>query len=259
MTPVLRRWTIVTWNLRGSGDPPLRAVADAVREIEPDVLVLQEVRRHQARRLARLLGWEVCWHRKHHPYSPFVWWTTEGMALATPHRLTETASTSLTPGATTWNYRHRIAVQGLVTRPDASAYRVLDIHLASDDDGAHDRLDQAQRALAWIADAGPAPIVIAGDFNDHADVEVVTALCGQSRRDAWSVAMERSPGDGSTCPTDVPTKRLDHVLVPADAAVVRAHVPAGGAPWTTISDHLPLVVTFDAEWVEGDWPQIRSQ
>lgn len=243
MSPVLRRWTVVTWNLRGSGDPPLRAIIDTLREILPDVVVLQEVRRHQARRLARALGWQVSWHRKHHPYSPFVWWTTEGMALVTPHRLTRTASTSLTPGATTWNYRHRIAVQGVVVRDDTSACRVVDLHLASDDDGAAARLDQARRALRWID--GAEPIVIAGDFNDHGDVEVVTTLCAGVRHDAWTVADDRSPGDGATCPTDVPTKRLDHVLVPAEATVVRAHVPSGGEPWTTISDHLPLVVTFD--------------
>jgi endonuclease/exonuclease/phosphatase family metal-dependent hydrolase len=249
----------VTWNLRGSADPPLAAVADTVREISPDVLVLQEVRRHQARRLARRLGWQVSWHRKHHPYGPFVWWTTEGMALLTPHRLTEARSTSLTPGATTWNYRHRVAVQGLVTRPDTSAYRFVDLHLASDDDGAHARLDQARRALRWIAAAGPAPIVIAGDFNDHADVEVVTALGDGLRHDAWTAAPDRSSGDGATCPTDVPTKRLDHVLVPDSARVVCARVPAGGEPWTAISDHLPLAVTFEEEWAEGDWPQMRSQ
>jgi endonuclease/exonuclease/phosphatase family metal-dependent hydrolase len=243
----------MTWNLRGSGDPPLRAIIDTLRDISPDILVLQEVRRHQARRLARALGWQVSWHRKHHPYSPFVWWTTEGMALVTPHRLTETGSTSLTPGATTWNYRHRVAVQGLVTRADTSAYRVLDLHLASDDDGAAARLAQAHRALQWTASADSAPILVAGDFNDHADVEVVTALCDGVRQDAWTVATDRSPGDGATCPSEVPTKRLDHVLVPDDVTVVRAHVPPGGEPWTAISDHLPLVVTFDAEWVQGDW------
>lgn len=259
MGTVLHRWTVVTWNLRGSADPPLGAVSDTVREIAPDVLVLQEVRRHQARRLASRLGWTSTWHRKHHPYSPFAWWTTEGMAVLTPHRLTEASSTSLTPGATTWNYRHRVAVQALISRTDGSAYRVLDLHLASDADGADARSDQAHRALRWIAAAGPAPIVIAGDFNDHADVEVVAALCDGVRHDAWTVAADRSPGDGATCPTDVPTQRLDHVLVPAEATVVRAHVPLGGTPWTTISDHLPLVVTFEEEWADGHWPQMRSQ
>lgn len=263
MTPVLRRWTVVTWNLRGSAEPPLGAVVDTVREIAPDVLVLQEVRRHQARRLARLLGWSRVWRRKHHPYGPFAWWTTEGMAILTPHALTEAASTSLTPGNSTWNYRHRVAVKALIRRADGSAYRVLDLHLASDADGASARLVQARRALQWINAAGPAPVVIAGDFNDHADVEVVTTLCAGQRRDAWGAAADRSPGSGATCPTDVPTQRLDHVLVPADATVVRAHVPAGGHPWTTISDHLPLVVTFEDEWADGDGPtasrQMRSQ
>lgn len=137
----------MTWNLKGSGGPPIDRVAEVVRDHAPDVLVVQEIRRHQACRLAATLGWSRSWHRKHHPYGPLAFWTTEGMALFTPHRLTATTALSLTPSISTWTYRHRVLVHGLVSRDDATAYRVFDVHLASDADGVSDRRDQVNSSL----------------------------------------------------------------------------------------------------------------
>jgi len=48
---------VMTWNLHGSARPRLDAVADLIREHDPDVIALQEVRKAQARRVAALLGW----------------------------------------------------------------------------------------------------------------------------------------------------------------------------------------------------------
>lgn len=264
---VLRRWTVVTWNLHGSASPPLGTIAEEIRSREQvDVLVAQEVRRGQARDLARRLGWRHVWYRKHHPYSPLLWWRTEGMAVFTPHRIAESGATSISPGVSTWSYRHRIVVQVLVQRSDASGHRIVDLHLASDADGADERTEQARRAAQIIAtlesSRSPAPVVVAGDLNDDGEAAVVEILAGDGRRvDGWTAAAERSPGDGATCSADSPTQRLDHVLVPATATVLAAHVPEPGARWAAISDHLPLTVTFESEWVEPDWPtgQMRSQ
>jgi endonuclease/exonuclease/phosphatase family metal-dependent hydrolase len=46
-------WRVMTWNLLGSHDPDLGGIAAVIREHEPDVVALQEVRRTQARGLAR--------------------------------------------------------------------------------------------------------------------------------------------------------------------------------------------------------------
>lgn len=242
----------MTWNLQGSAGPPLDRVAAIVSEHAPDVLVLQEIRRRQAARLARSLGWQVSWHRKHHPYSPLAWWTTEGMALATPHRLDETRATSLTPGIGTWTYRHRVLVEGLVSRSDASAYRVFDVHLASDADGADDRTTQARLAVARIRATGPAPVIVAGDMNEPRGGTASMILADDLRVDAWDVAARRPPGDGPTNPSDSPHQTLDRVLVPDAATVPSVWVPEGGAEWAEISDHLPVVVTFDMAWATGD-------
>jgi endonuclease/exonuclease/phosphatase family metal-dependent hydrolase len=237
-------WRVTTWNLHGSADPPLARAADVVRHLHPDVLVLQEVRRAQCRRLARQLGWRHTWHRKHHPYSPFVWWRTEGLAIVSPHRITDASSQSLTPQVSTWTYRHRIAVSATVTRRDETAVRVVDLHLASDTTGGVERVDQAT-AVRRMLDSTELPTVIAGDLNDHGDPAVVETLAGSTHTEAWQAATERSAGDGATNPSHAPHQRLDHVLVPSTAAEITAEVPRGGTTWAEISDHLPLTVQFD--------------
>lgn len=223
--------------------PSIDRLADAVSALEVEVLVVQEIRRAQARRLARRLGWRRTWHRKHHPYSPAVWWRTEGMAVFSAHDLRGSRATSLTPDTSTWTYRHRIAVETTVVRGDGHHLHVIDLHLASDAVGSADRILQAGQVRRLLDDA-PSPCIVAGDLNDHGEPHIVGLVGGNSHVDAWDHAARRSEGDGSTNPSHAPHQRLDHVLVPAGAADVQAEVPPGGGRWAELSDHLPLTVSF---------------
>lgn len=219
-------------------------VAEVVLGLAPDVVMLQEVRRAQCRRLARRLGWQRAWFRKHHPYSPLMWWRTEGMAIISRHDLSDTSVQSLTPSISTWTYRHRVVVRATVTRDDGARLHVIDVHLASDAEAGSDRLQQAE-IVRRLVDDGGRPCVVAGDLNDHGDSRVVTVLGGGSHADAWDVAGARSPGDGATNPSVAPHQRLDHVLVPLESVGVTAEVPAGGSTWAGLSDHLPLTVQME--------------
>jgi endonuclease/exonuclease/phosphatase family metal-dependent hydrolase len=231
------RWRILTWNLHGSAHPNLELVAEVVEGYAPHVVALQEVQRRQARRLAKRLGWQHVWARKHHPYSPLVWWRTEGLAVLSPHPTSHVVRTTISHGASTWTYRHRILLAVTVNRPD-SAVRVYDTHLASDDD-VDERITQARRVAEHVAQDAAPIAVVAGDLNtNHADeLEVVREFHPAGLRD---------PGGESTNPSRTPRQRLDRVLVPVHAGVVDAHVPEGGDSWAAISDHLPVMVEFDA-------------
>lgn len=249
-------WRVTTWNLQGSASPPIDRIGAVVRDLGTDVLVLQEVRRAQCRRLAAALGWQRTWHRKHHPYSPFLWWRTEGMAILSPHRIVHAWSISLTPHVSTWTYRHRIAVVATVQRPDGASLGVVDLHLASDASGGEERIEQAVRVRGLLDDIA-SPSVAAGDLNDHDESAVVDTLRGTSHLDAWVVADERSAGEGFTNPSHAPHQRLDHVLVPATSSAVTAHVPTGDSVWAELSDHLPLTAHFVVG--ERENGQMRSQ
>jgi len=130
----------------------------------------------------------------------------------------------------------------LVGRPDTSAYRIYNLHLSPGEASA-DRRAEAVRASEIIDEHGDAPpAIVAGDFNDDTDPTIVFALPGIEH-------LVPAP----THPAHQPTKVIDHVLLPTDAANVTSTVPGGGPDWAALSDHLPVTVRFDLDWVEGDF------
>ncbi|NMD26275.1 MAG: hypothetical protein GYA65_19045, partial [Actinobacteria bacterium] len=214
--------------------PDLGAIAAVVREHEPDVLALQEVRRGQAKRLARRLGWQVVWARKHYPYSPLVWWRAEGIAIISPWVLSARMRTTISPGISTWIYKHRVLLAATITRRDG-ALRLFNTHLASHD--ADERIAQAKRVADHVrVDTTPRHIVT-GDLNtnDGSEVEVLRELRAVGLTD---------PDGAFTNPSGAPYQRIDYVLVPHDAIVTATHTPAGGDAWRDLSDHLPVLVEF---------------
>lgn len=227
-------WRVLTWNLRGSHRPDLGAVAEVVREHAPDVVAVQEIRRAQAAQLSSSLGWQVRWARKHHPYTPLVWWLAEGLAILTPHALSQVVRRTISPGVSTWTYRHRIVLAATVTRGGESL-RVYDTHLA-----AHhrpdERIEQAARVAGFVRDDDAALRVVAGDLNAPGEVEVI--------REFHTVGL-RDPGGGPTNPAIAPRSRLDYVLVPESSRVTHQWESPGGEWWWAISDHVPVVVEFE--------------
>lgn len=226
-------WRVMTWNVHGAAHPDLGRLADAVRERRPDVLAVQEIRVRQAVELAELLGWQHHWARKHYPYSPLVWWLAEGAAIMSPHPITEPVRRSLSPGVSTWTFRHRIVLATTIGRADASI-RVYDTHLAAHSQ-PDERIEQAGRLARMIADEAPATAVVAGDLNAPGEVEVIRPFHRVGLRD---------PGGGPTHPSMSPRRRLDYILVPEAARVTEQQSPNGGDAWRELSDHVPVLVEF---------------
>lgn len=240
-------WRITTWNVLGSASPDLAPIAAELAELAPDAVALQEVRRSQARRLARSLGWQWMWARKHYPYGP-LWWRAEGLAVLSPHHLERPHRVVISTGTRIWSWRHRVLLAATVVRPGAGppseALRLVDVHLASHRDTA-ERLAQARMTTALgLADAAllGLAVVIAGDLNSHGDAELLDAFTAATPVDAWSSA---HPGVAAlTNPSDAPHQTLDHILGPAGTEVLDVVVPAGGPRWAAMSDHLPVTATL---------------
>lgn len=227
-------WRVLTWNVRGAARPDLRAIAEAIESYRPDVVALQEVRRGQSRRLARVLGWHQTWCRKHFPLTPAVWWWAEGLALLSPHDLADVHHESLSPDVSSWTHRHRVMLAATVDRFDGSSLRVIDLHLATGPEPA-ERVAQSERVARYVG--GPAGrTVVTGDLNAPDEPAVLRALLALGLRD---------PGGAPTNPSHEPRQRIDYVLVPGAATVTEQDQPRGGPPWHRLSDHLPVLVAFD--------------
>ena len=147
----------------------------------------------------------------------------------TPHAVGELVSISISPGVSTWTYRHRVAMAATVTRADDDALRVVNTHLASHD--ADQRIAQARRVVGIIGDRRPA--AVAGDLNAVDEVEVIRE---------FGTAGLVDPGGDYSNPSIAPVQRLDYVLVPEPATVTSRLTPEGGERWHELSDHLPVLV-----------------
>ena len=223
-------WRVLTWNILGAHRPNIDVIAEVIAGYAPDVAALQEVQRGQARALARRLSWRAMWTRKHYPFSPLVWWRAEGLAMLTQHPVSEMTSASISPGTSTWTFRHRVAMAATVTR-GSDVLRIANTHLATG--GPDERIAQASRTAALIGDRRPAAVV--GDLNSVAELEVIREFHHLGVVD---------PGGDDTNPSIAPIRRLDYVLVPESAVVTLEHTPEGGDHWHELSDHLPVLVEF---------------
>ncbi|MGB8860617.1 MAG: endonuclease/exonuclease/phosphatase family protein, partial [Ilumatobacteraceae bacterium] len=227
---------VSTWNLLGAKDPDLSAIAAVLREQQPDAVGLQEVRRSQIRRLAKRLGWHYAWARKHYPYSPVLWWRAEGIGIVSPWQVSARMRTTISPGVSTWIFKHRVLLAATITRRDGRL-RVFNTHLASHD--ADERIAQAKRVADRLR-ADPERLkIVTADLNTTSDSDV------EVLREFRAVGLA-DPGGNDTEPANAPHQRLDYVLVPFDAHVTLTHTPEGSDLWRALSDHLPVQVAFDA-------------
>jgi endonuclease/exonuclease/phosphatase family metal-dependent hydrolase len=226
-------WSVMTWNVHGSERPDVDALAQAISAEAPDVVALQEIRERQAEQLATALSMRYSWALKHSPYTRLMPWRSEGMAIMTPHALGAPGHTEISEDQPMRSWRRRIAQWALVGRSDRSLAMVVNVHLSPHDDADSRRSEAAAVGEIVTAIGDEQPVIVAGDFNDADDPTIIGILPGIEH-------LLPAPTNPAECPTQV----LDHVLLPVEATDVSVTVPAGGAEWAAISDHLPVTVRF---------------
>lgn len=232
----------MTWNLQGSQRPDITKVADKIQQFQPGIIAIQEIQKHQARALARQLGWSHVWAFKHNGYGPLLPRRAEGMAIMSRLPLSNTGETTLTSEYGRYTYRRRIAMRADINL-NAQAITLVNTHLASDAVG--DEGSNQARTLRTLIDGWQQKhILIAGDFNDHHRPDIVEILNGEHNQDAWTNATSRSR-NGLTNPTKNPYQRLDHILAPRTHTIARVEVPDTDQSWIELSDHLPVIATIN--------------
>ena len=192
------------------------SVAAVLRDLDPDVVALQEVVRAQVRWFRHSLG-------LHALAGPVIWPIGYGNALLLRER-------------PKWS---RVAlfraVRGIERRGCAiagiSGVAVCSTHLSVH---AAERAEQAEE-LALLLDVWPS-VVVAADLNEQPGGPV-TRLLGERFHDAFADA---GTGDGFTFPATKPARRIDYVLATSDINTRSCHVAPDVA-----SDHLAVVADLD--------------
>lgn len=238
---------IVTFNLyHDKADwPARRALAIAeLRELQPDVIVLQEVLQHatlhnQAEDLADALGYSAYFIS----IDPADKVRRYGNAILTRHPVLARDWTALRPLEDSRTAGMlRIAIDG----HPLNLY-VTHLHHQDTPAGAVKRAEQLADLLAFIRrSAGEAPSIVAGDFNVAAGRPELAALVAAGYDESFT---RLHPGDPR--PTLNPhyfpqdARRIDQVylhrerLLPIEARIVLDHE---GAPGVWPSDHFGLYV-----------------
>jgi endonuclease/exonuclease/phosphatase family metal-dependent hydrolase len=244
--------TLLSWNLKGSKGVDVRAVVDHIEDVAADVVVFQEVQRRQARAIAGALGAESQrWGFKHWPIRTWP----EGMAVIGVTRPAPARTHAITRRWMLWSSRRRI-LQVAAVRLDADGGTVttlVNVHLSSGN-AVTTRGAEADAVVRRIAER-PRPAVVAGDLNDRPGSDVHTRLQRAGLRDVWTVLRPDEPGPTNwrgwlPGTTEPPTQRLDYVFVSDGLEPVSVSVPRYGdpdfAPFSSISDHLPVTATVVA-------------
>jgi endonuclease/exonuclease/phosphatase family metal-dependent hydrolase len=230
---------VMSWNIKGSASPRLDAITDLIRAHDPDVVALQEVRKHQAGRIAGLLGWpRPVWTFKHNAWWP-LWWMAEGMAVLAATPVAPFDPVLLTPGVSRRSHRRRLLVP-VELMLDGRAVLLFDAHLSSGPELRTERVGQVTRLLGLLPEGVPA--IVAGDLNDDPETPVITTLTYAGFVDAWVAAGGERPG--ATIPANEPRRRIDFVLA-RGFEVVDAYVPDDlGPAMSGLSDHRPVVASL---------------
>lgn len=273
----------MTWNLKGSAGPDLAGVISHLRAEGADVVALQEVQWHQARRIARGLGARSRgWSFKHWPLRTWP----EGMAVIGVTRDLRVRTRALSHPWRLWSWRRRIVQLASIGPPGGGSHdgREGDEHGGGDGSGADARaggvltlvnvhltphgeagLREVETAAVLALVAGqPGPAVLCGDLNERPAGPVHRRLAEAGLRDAHEQAAGPQPSPatpgraGDAWPTNwpgwkrgttaAPTRRLDYVYLSQGVGVTAVTVPAMGDPgferFSHLSDHLPVTAVL---------------
>ncbi len=219
------------WELRGD----LSALVEAIQDLEPDVLLVQEAPRFVlptarldwlARRIDRrvLLGGAGG--------RGLAVLATDAVAAQVIRRGAHPVAQRLTDLNST--YPRGVAAVRL-SIPGGGAVVVASTHLALQEDN---RRSHAEHLSALVRGAG-APVIVGGDLNETADGGARTFLAPQLRDPAAQ--------SEHTFPAAGPQRRIDAVLVTADVRVEQARAVHSTARVDTerlsgASDHLPTLL-----------------
>lgn len=240
-----REVTVLVYNIRAgkdmAGRENLPRVAELVRRVDADLVLLQEVDRNTQRsgpadqpaELARLTGYSVAFGR-----TIGFQGGDYGIALLSrwPIRRDTLVHLAVTapPGQSVENREQRGVLMAVVDAP-GGPLAVLNTHLDATGNDAW-RLQEIAGVLREAEGARRTglPLLVGGDFNARPESPVHEALRAAGFGDAWARC---GTGDERTFPANAPDRRIDYLYLTGAAGCGEARVLPD-----EVSDHRALLV-----------------
>ncbi|HEX6040835.1 endonuclease/exonuclease/phosphatase family protein [Longimicrobium sp.] len=240
-----REVTVLVYNIRAGKDMAgvenLPRVAELVRRVGADLVLLQEVDRNTQRSgpadqpavLARLTGYDVAFGR-----TIGFQGGDYGIALLSrwPIRRDTLLPLAVTapPGQSAEGREQRGVLSAVIDAP-GGPIAVLNTHL----DASGDDVWRLQEIAGVLREADAArrsglPLLVGGDFNSRPESPIHESLRAAGFRDAWARC---GTGDALTFPANAPNRRIDYLYLTGDARCTEARVLPD-----EVSDHRALLV-----------------
>lgn len=245
-SPAITLVTLNLWHDKGDWPARQRVIVEKLRDLQPDVVVLQEVFQHeglpnQARTLAGALGYEYVFASVDTADKPKRF----GNAILSRHPILAHDWKALEPLDDFRNIVHvRLAVGG-------REINVYDTHLHWTEGGGAIRAEQVADALRYIAATDDdLPSVLAGDLNASMDAPELQPLLAPFLDTYAAMHPGIAPDDRAHATLDLaqyPPRHIDQVLlqrgafVPLEATVILDQPDAEGV---LASDHYGVLAKF---------------
>lgn len=227
---------------RGTGE--VDAIADALKRLDPDVVILNEVLGScaqsmfidQGERIAERTGW----HRAFFASSrngPFGKIQTGGNMILTRHEIKSAGGTKLATGDDRAVTTARVMLPGL-----PGGVFVGGTHLSTSPAGGMRARQVDDLATAMLSKQGP--ILIGGDFNEQpggADVRRLHDRFDAAGRPLQSAYDAAPQGPGESFPAKAPRARIDYLFATKPFVPRACYV----ARDVMHSDHLPVVAEYE--------------
>jgi endonuclease/exonuclease/phosphatase family metal-dependent hydrolase len=215
----------------------LRRVAEVIRRERPDLVGLQEIDRgtqrtgrvDQIAELARLTG-------MHYAFAPNLNFQGGWYGVAILSRFPLLASEHA-------RFRHRREAERrgyLLAEVEINGRPLSFVTTHLDHQQDDNRLFETEQLLRAVPDS-PAPLVVAGDFNDEPAGESYRLMLTRFA-DAWAAGGAAGDGGGLTYPADKPRKRIDYIF---HAPRERTRARRAWVVESPASDHRALVAEIE--------------
>jgi endonuclease/exonuclease/phosphatase family metal-dependent hydrolase len=216
------RLRVVVWNVHGfrAGTAP---VGEAVRALDPDVVILNETRYlgFRLRRFARRLGMARA------DGTGLLRPIPNAVLVRQPWRIVDAEKVVFPRTRRTIRRGTVLATVGRAGR----RLLVAAVHLGL---SGEERVEHARALTDRVA--GRPPLVLGGDLNEGPDGPAASWIAERY----WDVC---APGCGPTFPSTAPRARIDYLFV--SEGIAAEGITVGTPEWAALSDHLPVLAELD--------------